>query len=507
MELESYHLKTKGIDICSCYNIAGIDIGLPSIYVLYSYVLMPSIINNDNSDFGTPDRSTKSFNITTESEVNADLENSHRRRGPLNYDSVKAEDETKFSIFQRKFRRSKDNPESEIIDSNEFIEILHQPFMIPIDQFQLKLRASNVVKTSGHFHDPNTGHISPIPESKMENKTKNSLDTEPKVKNDTIDIDGSGHVVENSGDVDHSGEYFQEEVSGMKEQEIEGSGDFRKNSDDKEYSSDSSEISVNEASGIMPINIMGKLPTSNMSSTFKNNATKEQQLSSNGKNETTNLNSTSYISVIEVMEVKQGSNNSFLDHELHYDENDEIIPGSFEETKEMIPLSINTTSMEDILTIDELGEQNGAKNDSKFASEVIDSYIISPQYLIQNKPSQDSSEFISVDEEDDLIVNIVPLKLQTNNHLSEIEDNTPETSNSDKDQESENATTYRFVFPTHEHNNIEDQAINFASNYISNLINDEQILVDESGLPKNCAGYVEKVKIFSNIQYRINMKG
>ena len=133
--------------------------------------------------------------------------------------------------------------------------------------------------------------------------------------------------------------------------------------------------------------------------------------------------------------------------------------------------------------------------------------IVFSKYLIQNKPSQDSSEFISVDEEDDLIVNIVPLQLQTNNHLSEIEDNTPETSNSDKDQESENATTYRFVFPTHQHNDIEDQAINFASNYISNLINDEQILVDESGLPKNCAGYVEKVKIFSNIQYRINMKG
>ena len=84
--------------------------------------------------------SSKHFHeTTTETLLKENFEISHRRKGPLNYDRVK-DDES--------FRSFEGGQKNEIIDSDEFIEILHQPFMVPIDQFQLQIRAKNAVKNN-----------------------------------------------------------------------------------------------------------------------------------------------------------------------------------------------------------------------------------------------------------------------------------------------------------------------------------------------------------------------
>ena len=67
---------------------------------------------------------------TTETLRKENFEISHRRKGPLNYDRVKDDE------FFRSFKGGQKN---KIIDSDEFIEILHQPFMVPLNNFSYKL--------------------------------------------------------------------------------------------------------------------------------------------------------------------------------------------------------------------------------------------------------------------------------------------------------------------------------------------------------------------------------
>ena len=112
-----------------------------------------------------------------------------------------------------------------------------------------------------------------------------------------------------------------------------------------------------------------------------------------------------------------------------------------------------------------------------------------------------------IDTENDLMVNIVPLQLEPGNDLTDIEDDgtAPEKLNDEMTEMIENATTYRFVFPTL-NNNADDSKTDSHQHFISHWINEEQVLVDESGLPKHCANYVEKVIIDCLISKGITIK-
>ena len=165
------------------------------------------------------DRKTKTW-------IEEKLEISHRRRGPLQYDTIQGEET---------FRSLKEKENSEIIDSNEFIEILHQPFMVPIDQFQLQIRTKNVTSISNISSQiiPNSNYAnlsidqsSSLPKFRTENENQNSLSTEYEIDNQIQQIDGSDIVVENMT-FDHSGDNNRTNElpnSGMEEQEIQGSG-------------------------------------------------------------------------------------------------------------------------------------------------------------------------------------------------------------------------------------------------------------------------------------------
>ena len=148
----------------------------------------------------------------------------------------------------------------------------------------------------------------------------------------------------------------------------------------------------------------------------------------------------------------------------------------------------------DDLILDDVDQPDEIQNSSKYANEIIDNYVISPQYLIQNKPLSNLSGFLTDDNEDDYLVNIVPLQLETSNDLSNMEyDDIQENTATTMEHSSENATSYRFVFPSSQNTHTQGQELDFSQNHINNWINDEQVLVDESGLPKHCADYIETV--------------
>ena len=66
---------------------------------------------------------------------------SNRGKGPITF----TKEVTTSSVNEGLTRKSKEEDAKEVLESDEFIEVLHKPFMIPIsDQFQLKnLRSTN----------------------------------------------------------------------------------------------------------------------------------------------------------------------------------------------------------------------------------------------------------------------------------------------------------------------------------------------------------------------------
>ena len=482
-----------------------------------------------SSEDGEPISSKHLPETTTETLRKENFEISHRRKGPLNYARVK-DDES--------FRSFEGRQKNEIIDSDEFIEILHQPFMVPIDQFQLQIRAKNVVKNnqkssaaitsnSNRSVDPISKTSIPKSGSSIASKNQNSSNVAPKVNNK---IEGSGDLVENLNDVDHSGDVNQGikiSNSGIEESEIEASG--KGDSIEGENSTDGSGI---EGLGTLKItNDLGN--TLILNSTNPSTSTEKPVTLLNEEVETIDhinmdVNSSDVESILNNKiegsgiivenlkdvdhsgELNQGIeiSNSVIDEQImegsgkgdsiEGENSYEIISVTndsiYEDTKELgFP---NRTQSDHILLLEEWEHQDDSKNISKFSNKIIDNYVISPQYLIQNKPVSSNSKFMPIDIENDLMVNIVPLKLEPGNELTDIEvdDTAPEKLDDEITGTIENGTTYRFVFPTL-NKNADDSKTDSHQHFISHWINEEQVLVDESGLPKDCANYVEKVII------------
>ena len=472
---------------------------------------------------GREDGVKQSTNKKPKSWIDENLEISDRRRGPLEYETIR-EEET--------FRSLKAKENSEIIDSNEFIEILHQPFMVPIDQFQLQIRTKNVtsIPTSSTPITPSSNHAnlsidqsSSISESRKGFRQQNSSNTEYEIENQVDKMDGSGNIVENNV-IDHSGDVNQSNELpniGMEEQEIQGSGNSSGDFTNEEASNEENE---SDGSGVSQSFSIDELSNSlNKDSTLEKHLMEEQllfeeDLESNMSSDTTTTMSLN-------MSLDNGSTN--------FVENDNIVDGKIihvNETKTIEPkdyvndtlvsvlnddttiviahinkenYSVNAKEIENLVTtlskddliLDEVDQPDVIQNSSKYASEIIDNYVISPQYLIQNKPLTNLSGFLTDDNEDDYLVNIVPLQLETSNDLSNLEhDDKQENTATTMEHSSENATSYRFVFPSSQDTQTQGQELNFSQNHINNWINDEQVLVDESGLPKHCADYIETVR-------------
>ena len=134
------------------------------------------------------------------------LGRSHRWRGPLGYTSDVT---TLPSETEEAFRNSKDKYVSEMLDSNEFIEVLHQPFMIPINQFQLKLRTSSnsISNKPTIIHSHNS-----LPNRDTNNDENNDVLYIP-IKGEKQDTENNDQIVELLLDeIEHSGEVEEEDL-------------------------------------------------------------------------------------------------------------------------------------------------------------------------------------------------------------------------------------------------------------------------------------------------------
>ena len=455
---------------------------------------------------------------------------SNRGKGPIAF----AKEVTTSSVNEGLTRKSKEEDAKEVLESDEFIEVLHKPFMIPIsDQFQLKNLGST--NTNANPKQNITTNSNALYNPGMSDKTLNkTLEVEIFESNEKPNI-----ILNLSEEIEHSGESDTESIIASGDTKIQVKDNLsrivpentKQNLDlmeailpQKQRNESNIDISIDTT--LSPTNStfdMNKIDSSagvednieilDADSRIDHNSEKEDRLDDS--------NVAEYHSLAEPIEssvilYNKSSSSSKQSDTLIYTANQLSGSGMGENA-----LISNLTHDKLLMEIDTFFSANkssqvvSSKNESIPTNVIMKTNdLISPQYLVQSDQNQTHP---SIDQESDWIVDIIPLEFLPSNEVTDSSnEHNKEQFDSSMDTVYKNTSSYRFVFPADNNNNRIDQGlVNYSSVNIDNWINDdhsslnnfiEQVLVQESGLPRDCTAYIEKVKNILFFLLLINLR-
>lgn len=199
--------------------------------------------------------------------------------------------------------------------------------------------------------------------------------------------------------------------------------------------------------------------------------------------------------VDESTETRNESPEMYISHKINMNASEDGISNKTpSDITQNVPLGENTRNLsQSNKTTHQLSSQN-TTNLNNVVTE--NNALIGPQYLVEMNSTKTKTSSNNTQYED-LVINIIPLKSQSSDEIEEVESNDQDRISSDMLGIENGNVSYRFVFPS---NGKGDEFEHF-SDYGNNWINNEQVLVDENGLPKECAKYVEKVNLLFFILY------